>query len=227
MKQIFKNNRLIKKSNIKIIQKLKENNLDFSFIKYFIFFDDNNIIIKNFIYLLRLNKLDENKYIDSIVLIKLIWFFYHIDFITNKLILINKNNIWKIINILNKKIIKQKINNNYEIVIFSKYLNNYSQCNKYINFNKLYNNISNIFMQPFLNISNYLSYYKYSYLLIMLINLIIIKNKIKDKKNIEIFKIQLNIMFQYNYEIANITKIYFNYFIQKNNYFLKQYEIKK
>lgn len=223
MGQIFKKSDLIKKINIKIWKKLYKLKFNNKILKNLKIFDKKDILIKNFIYLLRLNNLNEKEYFNNINLIKLFIVYYNMKYICNDNVEKEKKQILKIIKNLKNKIFINYFNNNYEKIIFFKKDINNSKTKIYYNFNLLYNFIANVFYQPFINIMNYKLYFSYGYYLIFLINLIVIKKILNDINNIEIYKIKLNVMFNCHILIGKITPLYFNNFIQQINFFLKKY----
>lgn len=88
-------------------------------LKDFKTFDEKDILIKNFIYLLRLNNLDEQKYFDSIILIKLVLIYYHMQYIRHSGVKREQEQILKVIKELKNKIFVNYLGNNYEKAIFA------------------------------------------------------------------------------------------------------------
>lgn len=163
--QIFERSGWVKKNNIKIWKKLHELKLSRVILKDFKTFDEKDILIKNFVYLLRLNNLDEQEYFDSIILIKLVLIYYHMQYIRYTGIKREPEQILKVIKELKSKIFVNYLNDNYEETIFANNDITNSKIKMYYNFNLLYNLIANVFYQPFVNLPNHELYFNYGYYL--------------------------------------------------------------
>ncbi|AHF57671.1 hypothetical protein [Spiroplasma eriocheiris] len=223
MGQIFEHQGWVKRNNRKIIKKLLELNLNRAVFKYFTTFDRKDIIIKNYVYLLRLNNRVEKDYFDSIILIKLILIYYHMHYIKRQKVQKQGKEILQAINKLAEQIILHRLNINYETELFGTIDHHHHRVKPYYPYHLLYAEIANVFYQPFLDHPQGELYYEYGYLLVMLINLNVIKKMLNDTKNVEVYKVKLLVTSQCHYAIADITPVYFNYFIQYNNYFLQKY----
>ncbi|WP_374696780.1 hypothetical protein [Spiroplasma endosymbiont of Polydrusus formosus] len=221
--QIFERSGSVKKNNIKIWKKLHELKLNRVILKYFKTFDKKGILIKNFVYLLRLNNLDEQKYFDSVILIKLVLIYYHTQYIRHSRVKQEKERILKVIKELKTKIFVNHLDTNYETEIFADINITNTKIKMYYKFNLLYNFIANIFYQPFTNLKNHKLYFDYGYYLVFLINLTVMKKILKDSSNVEIYKIKLTVTANCHYLISEITPLYFNNFVQQINYFLQKY----
>ncbi|PQP78189.1 hypothetical protein C6B38_07555 [Spiroplasma sp. ChiS] len=221
--QIFERSGWVKKNNIKIWKKLHELKLSRVILKDFKTFDEKDILIKNFIYLLRLNNLDEQEYFDSIILIKLVLIYYHMQYIRHSGVKREQEQILKVIKELKNKIFVNYLGNNYEEAIFADIDITNSKIKIYYNFNLLYNFIANVFYQPFINLPNHELYFNYGYYLVFLINLTVMRKLLKDSSNVEIYKIKLDVTAHCHYLIGKITPLYFNNFVQQINYFLQKY----
>ncbi|AGM26164.1 hypothetical protein SSYRP_v1c05740 [Spiroplasma syrphidicola EA-1] len=222
MAQIFERKGWLKKNNLKILHRLNKLQLSWIISRHFKPFDKKDLIIKNFVYLLRLANLNEQDYFDSIMLIKLLLIYYHLQHVKNSKVQAQGEQILKVLQDLGEKVINNKFEFNWETEIFKQNnLNNKTE--RYYNFHQLYSIIAQIYVQPFLQQDNYQLYYNYGYLVTFLINLTVMKKIFKDYENVDLYKIKLNVIWEYQYAIAKITPLYFNQFIQRNNYFLKKY----
>ncbi|WP_283272488.1 hypothetical protein [Spiroplasma sp. SV19] len=101
--QIFERSGWVKKNNIKIRKKLFELKLSRVVLKDFKTFDEKDILIKNFVYLLRLNNFDEQEYFDSIILIKLVLIYYHMQYVQHSGVKREEIQILKVIKELEQK----------------------------------------------------------------------------------------------------------------------------
>ncbi|WP_425379421.1 hypothetical protein [Spiroplasma endosymbiont of Stenodema calcarata] len=221
--QIFERSGWVKKNNIKIKKKLFSLKLSRVVLKDFKTFDKKDILIKNFVYLLRLNNFDEKEYFDSVILIKLVLIYYHMQYIRHPGVKLEEIQILKVIKELEQKVLINKINTNYEKEIFANTNISDSNIIKYYHFDLLYNFIANIFYQPFIKNKDAKLYFDYGYYLVFLINLTVMKKLFKDSANVEIYKIKLDVTASCHYLIGEITSLYFNNFIQQINYFLQKY----
>lgn len=221
--QIFERSGWVKKNNIKIRKKLFKLKLSKVVLKDFKTFDEKDILIKNFFYLLRLNDFDEQEYFDSIILIKLVLIYYHMQYVRNPGVKREEIKILKVIKELEQKILIKKVDINYEKSIFKNVKINDPNIIKYYRFDLLYNFIANIFYQPFMKKQNAKLYFDYGYYLVFLINLTVMKKLFKDSANVEIYKIKLDVTANCHYLIGEITPLYFNNFVQQINYFLQKY----
>ncbi|WP_425378822.1 hypothetical protein [Spiroplasma endosymbiont of Polydrusus pterygomalis] len=221
--QIFERSGSVKKNNIKIWKKLHELKLNRVILKDFKTFDEKGILIKNFVYLLRLNNLDEQEYFDSIILIKLVLIYYYMQYIRHSGVKREGERILKVIKELKTKIFVNQLDTNYETEIFADSDITNPKIKMYYKFNFLYNFIANIFYQPFTKLENHKLYFDYGYYLVFLINLTVMKKVLKDSNNVEIYKTKLAVTAKCHYLIGEITPLYFNNFVQQINYFLQKY----
>lgn len=193
------------KKNVEIKSKVLINNCD----KY-------NLIVRHFIYLLRLNKLEEKEYKNHIILLKLIVIYYHSQFILKEKLSnfdLNKIKI-AIENLTNKLNFKA---NDYSIEKTK--LAGFSQNIEYEDFHLFYCQIANIFYN--INLQNK-AYYDYGYYLTMLFNLQTIKVLSNNECNLPLYKLKLTIVDECILAIAKIDSIQFNHFIRNYNKTLKK-----
>ncbi|WP_342252382.1 hypothetical protein [Spiroplasma endosymbiont of Amphibalanus improvisus] len=223
--QIFEDAHLKKQKFLKIKDVLSEMNLSSEMDKIFKKTDKYDIISNNFIYLLRLNKMNVKDHWESIIFIKLIYsdFIYRNVLKQKYKIIDEKEILTKIKNFLQK--IEHKEKNNWESILLKN--NKIDLPMDELNFinHELYLQIANIFYNTFFNKPKAIEYYNYAYFLTAVLTidglLKIMNKKHMDNKPL-LYILKLNFFDYYEKSISQITNIYFNYFVCQNNFFLNK-----
>lgn len=193
------------KKNVEIKSKNLINNCD----KY-------NLIARHFIYLLRLNKLEEKEYKDHVILLKLIIIYHHSQLLLKaKLSDFDLNKIKMAMEDLTNKLNLPTSDYCIEKKPLTTFLPNFEN----IDFDSFYCQIANIFNS--INRQDK-AYYEYGYYLTMLFNLQIIKTLNNNECNLSLYKLKLTIVDQCILAIAKIDVIQFNNFIRNYNKTLKK-----
>ena len=224
--QIFEKKNWVKKHNIKFKIKLSKMNLPLKLTRIINSADKYNLITKNLVYLLRMNNENENLFFDYYLLIKLL--------IAQKFIYDYKKFKYKkyyfiLETVIHKLFTKLKVNTTLNLNLEKEIINN----EEYLSINKLYCNnhyfcdkIANIFYFIFIDHSDCLLYYKYTYYLAMLLCFNFVNLKLNSLVNYKIYKIKLKIMQEYQSTIMEINPFLFNYFIKQNNRFSSKNKFK-
>ncbi|WP_381415052.1 hypothetical protein NPX79_03500 [Spiroplasma endosymbiont of Anurida maritima] len=230
--QIFERRGWTKKVNRKILKYFRNIELNITKVKRLKNFDCLDLIMNNYVYLLRLNNINDDLNFKKMFLIKL-------QVIENDKL--NKTNISQkvrknINNYLkeNMNVFKNKIDFNFENTLFEQYnikTNLYKDIisENVFNNHKLYSYIGNIYASSIKNENQKYFYYKYGYSLTMYIYISTIllflqKNNIYE---VNLYKIKLSLIDMWSNVIERISPIYFNSFIIQNNYFLDKYKLSK
>lgn len=180
--------------------------------------DSNNIILKNFSFLLRLAKMKEKNFIDEINLIRLISTQIYL-ISTKKIIKPHLENWLKNFN-KNFNFNLQEVNKNFELEISKEFNFSPEIICEVFSFHILYSAIATVFSYPFKVNNKYNIYYKYCYFLVMYLNLWQFSNSKNLNFNYLLFSAKLRTQESLISNIKILTPKYFNIFIIKINRWL-------
>ncbi|AUF83288.1 hypothetical protein CXP39_00490 [Mesoplasma syrphidae] len=207
----------IKTRNKKFDKFLQRNEINDKDFNNFSVIDSKNILLKNFIHLLRLEELNEEIQMDHINFVKICSRYLFATTIkqdNEELIQNLEATIWKLVLENNYAYfvenLEEKVLNENEFE-FSKI-----EVKKYFNFHKIYALIGNVFAAPF-SVKERKSYYEYGYYLAMYLNLhnFINKNSVHD--NVDMFLIKILVNKKTIQAISDLSPDFFNLFVIKNN----------
>ncbi|WP_026389267.1 hypothetical protein [[Acholeplasma] multilocale] len=217
----------VRKRNHKFNNFLRYNHLNGREYKHFSIMEKRNILLKNFVYLLRLDERSEKDYEDSINFLRICarYLFF----------CSSKNNVDRILKKLSKVIENIAIENDLygtsvenleeKIVNESGYKFTDEEMDNYFSYHKIYTLIGNVFASGFK--SDQMNYYEYGYYLAMYLNMYYFANKNMIRDNVDIFLIKLITNKYMTIAISDITPEYFNLFIIKNNRWMNRVNYNK